>query len=118
MIVTYTNTVILSNAQDPSSTCASWVGLGFLLKGADFSPIAVSLLPPLRITASRDPYHRARCAPTIGYLQNRRPSMSPSGFQLNRFERILFKVAIALAAVLVLVRLGAMLLLAFLHHAR
>lgn len=44
--------------------------------------------------------------------------MSPSGFQLNRFERILFKAAIGLAGVLVIVRLGAMLVLAFLHHSR
>lgn len=44
--------------------------------------------------------------------------MSVTGCQLNRFERFLFWSALALAGVLVLVRLGAMLLLTIIHHAR
>ena len=36
---------------------------------------------------------------------------------LNRFERSLFKAAVALAALLIVARIGAMLLLAFLYQA-
>lgn len=43
--------------------------------------------------------------------------MRTSGWQLKRFERILFEAAVSLAALLIVVRIGAMLLLAFLHHA-
>ena len=42
--------------------------------------------------------------------------MPTSDWQLNRFERILFRVAIALGAVLIAVRLGAMVALWFAHH--
>jgi hypothetical protein len=42
--------------------------------------------------------------------------MSTSGYQLNRFERVLFRVAIALAIVIVAVRLGAMVALWCAHH--
>lgn len=44
--------------------------------------------------------------------------MAVSGWQLNRFERFLFGAAVILAALLIVVRIGAMLLLTFLHHAR
>lgn len=44
--------------------------------------------------------------------------MAVSSWQLNRFERVLFWAAIALGAVLVAVRIGAMLFLTFLRHAR
>jgi hypothetical protein len=44
--------------------------------------------------------------------------MAVSGWQLNRFERTLFRVAIALAGLLVLVRIAAIVLLAALHHTR
>jgi len=37
---------------------------------------------------------------------------------MNRFERILFRVALALAAIIVLVRVGAMLVMWYLHHVR
>jgi hypothetical protein len=42
--------------------------------------------------------------------------MPVSEFRLNRFERILFRIAIVLAAVIVAVRVGAMAALWFLHH--
>lgn len=42
--------------------------------------------------------------------------MVASSWQLNRFERILFRVAILLGAVLVAVRVGAMIALWFAHH--
>jgi hypothetical protein len=37
---------------------------------------------------------------------------------LNRFERLLFKLAVLLGVTLVLCRLGAMLLMSYLHHGR
>ncbi len=37
---------------------------------------------------------------------------------LNRFERVLLIVTLALAGVLILVRVGAMILMSVLHHAR
>ena len=43
--------------------------------------------------------------------------MTAAGWKLNRFERLLFKIAVGLGALLIVVRLAAMLLLAFLHHA-
>ena len=46
------------------------------------------------------------------------PVMPVIGCQLNRFERFLFWSALALAGVLILVRIGAMLLVTILHHAR
>ena len=42
--------------------------------------------------------------------------MPPSDWQLNRIERVLFRTAIALAIVIVAVRVGAMATLWFLHH--
>jgi hypothetical protein len=42
--------------------------------------------------------------------------MPVSEFRLNRFERILFRIAIVLAAVIVAVRVGAMAALWLLHH--
>jgi hypothetical protein len=44
--------------------------------------------------------------------------MAVGGWQLNRFERILFRAAVLLGGLLVFVRLGAMVVLAFLHHSR
>jgi len=44
--------------------------------------------------------------------------MAASGCQLNRFERILFKAALLLAGLLIVVRIGIMLLLTFFHHSR
>jgi hypothetical protein len=46
------------------------------------------------------------------------PVMAISGYRLNRFERFLFAAAVVLAGVLIVVRIGAMLLLSVLHHAR
>lgn len=43
-------------------------------------------------------------------------TMPASEWQLNRVERILFRTAIALAIVILAVRLGAMATLWFLHH--
>lgn len=37
---------------------------------------------------------------------------------LNRFERVLFRVALLLGATLVIFRVGAMILVSYLHHAR
>jgi hypothetical protein len=44
--------------------------------------------------------------------------MAVSGWQLNRFERFLFWAALVLAGVLIVMRIGAMLLLVLLRHAR
>jgi hypothetical protein len=44
--------------------------------------------------------------------------MSLSGPQMNRFERVLFRVALVLAVTLITVRVGAMLLTWYLHHVR
>jgi len=44
--------------------------------------------------------------------------MAVSRVPLSGFERILFRAAIVLGATLVLFRLGAMIVLPYLHHAR
>jgi hypothetical protein len=44
--------------------------------------------------------------------------MAVSSWQLNRFERFLFWAALVFAGVLIVVRIGAILLLITLHHAR
>ena len=44
--------------------------------------------------------------------------MTVRGFQLNRFERVLFWTAVGLAGVLVAVRIGTAVALTFFHHAR
>jgi hypothetical protein len=41
-----------------------------------------------------------------------------SRWQLNRFERILFVAALALAAVIIAVRVGAIIVFSYLHHVR
>jgi len=42
--------------------------------------------------------------------------MAASGLSLNRFERILLRAALILAGLLIFVRIGAMVVLAFIHH--
>jgi len=42
--------------------------------------------------------------------------MPASNWELNRFERILFRVAIVLGAVLIAVRIGTMIVLWFAHY--
>jgi hypothetical protein len=44
--------------------------------------------------------------------------MSASQMPLNRFERVLFGVAILLAVTLVACRVGYIVLVSYLHHAR
>ena len=44
--------------------------------------------------------------------------MITAGSRLNRFERVLLVVALAVSGVLVLVRVGAMVLVPVLHHFR
>ena len=44
--------------------------------------------------------------------------MAVSEWQLNRFERVLFSVALILAGLLVIVRIGAVVILPFLYHSR
>lgn len=44
--------------------------------------------------------------------------MAASNWQLNRFERILFRIALILGGVLVTVRLAAMVVLWYVHHPR
>ena len=44
--------------------------------------------------------------------------MAVSEWQLNRFEKILFRVALALAAIIVAVRVGAIFVVWYLHHIR
>ena len=42
--------------------------------------------------------------------------MAAANWQLNQFERILFRIAILVGAILVAVRVGAMVALWFVHH--
>jgi hypothetical protein len=42
--------------------------------------------------------------------------MAVSGWQLNRFERILFKTALVLGGLLVVARIASVVILTFLHH--
>jgi hypothetical protein len=44
--------------------------------------------------------------------------MAITGIQLNRVERVLFWTALAVAAVLVVVRIGAAVLVTIFHHVR
>lgn len=44
--------------------------------------------------------------------------MRVAEWQLNRFERILFRVALVVAALLVALRLGAVFVVWYLHHVR
>lgn len=44
--------------------------------------------------------------------------MAASSWQLNRFERFLFKAALLLAGLLVVVRITALVVLAILRHSR
>ncbi len=44
--------------------------------------------------------------------------MAVSRCQLNRFERILFSAALALAGLIVAVRIGAIVVMWYLHHIR
>ncbi|MGB2606176.1 MAG: hypothetical protein WBC78_21395 [Candidatus Sulfotelmatobacter sp.] len=39
-------------------------------------------------------------------------------WQMNRFERIMFRVALALAGLIVVIRLGAVAVIWYLHHSR
>ena len=50
-------------------------------------------------------------------VESKVPFMTVSSWQLNRFERFLFRAALVLAGVVVIVRIAAMLLLTVLHHA-
>jgi hypothetical protein len=51
-------------------------------------------------------------------MDSKVPIMAVSSWQLNRFERMLFRAAVALAALLIAARIGAMLLVTILHHSR
>lgn len=44
--------------------------------------------------------------------------MATSAWQMNRFERILFRVALALAGLIVVVRIGFVAVMWYLHHIR
>lgn len=44
--------------------------------------------------------------------------MAASGWQMNRFERILFRAALVLAGLIVAVRIAAVLVFGYLHHLR
>lgn len=44
--------------------------------------------------------------------------MAISGLQMNRFEKVLFWAALLLAAVILAVRLGAVIGISYLHHIR
>jgi hypothetical protein len=46
------------------------------------------------------------------------PVMAVSGRQLNRFEQMLFRVALFLAVLLVVARVASIVFLTFLHHTR
>jgi len=43
-------------------------------------------------------------------------SMAISDWQMNRFERILFRIALVLGILLISIRLGAVLVVWYLHH--
>jgi hypothetical protein len=51
-----------------------------------------------------------------GHALPKEPFMPASKWQLNRFERVLFSVAVVLGSVLVAVRIGAIVALWFVHH--
>ena len=44
--------------------------------------------------------------------------MAVSEWQMSRFERILFRIALALAVLIVAVRLGAVMVVWYLHYVR
>ena len=44
--------------------------------------------------------------------------MAVPGFELNRFERLLFRAALVLGGLLVIIRVGAVIVLALVHHQR
>jgi hypothetical protein len=44
--------------------------------------------------------------------------MAVSAWQMNRFERILFRVAVCLAGLIVAVRIGFVAVMWYLHHVR
>jgi hypothetical protein len=44
--------------------------------------------------------------------------MPASDWHLNSFERIMFRIALALGALIVVVRLGAVAVIWYLHHTR
>ncbi len=44
--------------------------------------------------------------------------MAISGWQMNRFEQILFRVALVLAVLVIVVRLGFVLVVGYMHHIR
>jgi hypothetical protein len=44
--------------------------------------------------------------------------MAASGWQLNRFERLLFWAAVILGGMLIIARVGTMFLVTILHHVR
>jgi hypothetical protein len=46
------------------------------------------------------------------------PSMALSGIEPNRFERMLLRVALVLAGLLILARVGSIVVLTFFHHIR
>lgn len=51
-------------------------------------------------------------------LSSKAHLMAVSNWQLNPFERFLFRVALVLAGLLVAVRLGAVVIAWYLHHVR
>ncbi len=54
--------------------------------------------------------------PVHADIDNRGGSMAISLWQMNRFERILFRIALALGILLISIRLGAIVVVWFLHH--
>lgn len=44
--------------------------------------------------------------------------MAVPGLGLNRFERLLFRAALVLGGLLVVIRIGAMIVLTLIHHQR
>jgi len=44
--------------------------------------------------------------------------MAESAWQMSRFERVLFRVALGLAGVIVVVRIGFVAVMWYLHHVR
>lgn len=71
------------------------------------------------VTMSGDPTHCRKRRSSLRFKQVKKAVLMPaSRWQLNRFERILFTLSLAVAALIILVRLGAVGVIWYMHHVR
>jgi len=68
------------------------------------------------ITFTSDWAHGRGFEQALTYDWCKRSYMAVSGWQLNRFEKILLRAALVLAGLLVAIRIGAVVILSLLHH--